>query len=106
MPVWLLADFGYSNYISPVKLAIFAAMFFIWLPLVGWIYLDAKAVKTKEVFWTGVVFGTGAVATVIWLLLPSFAIGVVLYVIAVGTSCISYLMHRRGQKRYRLYHRQ
>lgn len=94
MPALLLADIGYGNYISPVKLAIFVALFFLWLPAVGWIYIDAKAVKTKAVLWTAAVFGAGAAATIIWLLLPAFAIGATLYIIAVGASCISYIMHR------------
>ena len=75
----LLADIGYGNYISPVKLGVFVAMFFVWLPLVGWIYLDAKAVKTKELLWTGLIFVAGAAATLIWLLLPVFAVGATLY---------------------------
>jgi type II secretory ATPase GspE/PulE/Tfp pilus assembly ATPase PilB-like protein len=94
MAALLLAEIGYGNYISPIKLGIFVAMFFLWLPLVGWIYLDAKAVKTKFILWTGITFGAGIVAIIIWLLLPSFAIGVVVYIIAVGVSCISYIMHR------------
>jgi type II secretory ATPase GspE/PulE/Tfp pilus assembly ATPase PilB-like protein len=94
MPALLLAEIGYGNYISPVKLAIFVALFFLWLPAIGWVYLDTKAVKTKTIMWTGIIFGTGAAAMLIWLLVPAFTVGTVLYVIAVGASCISYLMHR------------
>jgi type II secretory ATPase GspE/PulE/Tfp pilus assembly ATPase PilB-like protein len=94
MAALLLAEIGYGGYISPIKLVVFIALFFAWLPALGWIYLDAKAVKTKELQWTGIIFCSGAAATVIWLLLPAFAIGATLYVIAVGASCIGYLMHR------------
>jgi type II secretory ATPase GspE/PulE/Tfp pilus assembly ATPase PilB-like protein len=90
----LLAEIGYGGYISPIKLVIFIALFFAWLPAIGWVYLDAKAVKTKELQWTAIVFVAGAAATIIWLLLPAFAIGATLYVIAVGASCIGYIMHR------------
>jgi type II secretory ATPase GspE/PulE/Tfp pilus assembly ATPase PilB-like protein len=94
MTALMLADISYGNYISPVKLIVFAALFLLWLPLVGWVYADAKAVKTKENLWTGIVFGTGAIATLIWLLIPAFTIGVVLYVIAVIASGMGYIMHR------------
>jgi type IV pilus assembly protein PilB len=90
----LLADIGYGGYISPVRLIVFIAMFFVWLPLVGWIYLDAKVIKTKELLWTGIVFGTGAAATIVWLLLPVFSIGITLYIIAIGASGLGYIMHR------------
>lgn len=90
----LLAEIGYGEYFSTVKFIVFIAMFFVWLPLVGWIYLDAKAVRTKELLWTGIVFGAGAAATIIWLLLPVFSIGITLYIIAVGASGLGYIMHR------------
>jgi len=96
MPVLLLSSIEYSSYISPFKLLIFLACFFLWLPLVTWVYNDAKAIGTKELFWTAVVFGTGAAAIVIWLILPLFIIGVLFYLIAVATASLGYVTHRNA----------
>jgi len=94
MPDLLLTSIEYGGYISLVKFVIFLILFFLWLPLVTWVYQDASAVGTKEVFWTALVFGVGAVATIIWLVMPVFIIGVLFYLIATAATSVSYVMHR------------
>ena len=93
----LLSSIEYSGYISIAKFVIFLILFFLWLPLLSWVYRDAKAVGTKEVFWTAIIFVTGAAAAVIWLIMPLFIIGMLLYVIAVGATSIGYVMHRNAR---------
>jgi len=87
----------YSGYISIVKFIVFLALFFLWLPLIGWVYQDAKTVGTNELSWTGIVFGTGAAAAIIWLLLPIFVIGMLLYLIAVAATSLAYVKHRNAR---------
>ena len=94
MPDLLLIPVEYGGYISIIKFAVFLVLFFLWVWMVTWVYHDAKAVETREVFWTAIVFGTGAAATVIWLAIPVFVIGVLFYLIAVGVTSISYVTHR------------
>ena len=93
----LIASVEYSGYISIVKFLIFLLLFFSWLPLLTWVYQDAKTVGTKEVFWTAVVFGGGAAAVTIWLVTPVFIIGMLFYLIAVAATSISYVMHRNAR---------
>jgi type II secretory ATPase GspE/PulE/Tfp pilus assembly ATPase PilB-like protein len=90
----LLSSVEYGSYISIVKFVIFLVLFFPSLPLLGWIYNDAKAVGTKEVFWTAIVFAAAAAATIIWLLVPLFIIGALVYLRAVAAASVSYVMHR------------
>jgi len=97
MPNLLLSSIEYSGYISPIKFIVFLVLFFLWLPLVGWVYSDAKAVGSKEVFWTAVVFGTGAAAAIIWLVIPVFVIGMLFYLIAVAATSIGYVMDRNAK---------
>ena len=93
----LLAAVEYGGYISPVKFVIFLVLFFLWLLLISWVYKDAQAVGTKEVFWTGVVVGAGAAATIIWLIVPVFIVGMVFYLVAVGATSVRYVMHRNAR---------
>jgi type II secretory ATPase GspE/PulE/Tfp pilus assembly ATPase PilB-like protein len=93
----LMTSVEYSGYISIVKFLIFLLLFFSWLPLLTWVYQDAKAIGTKEVFWTAVVFGAGAAAAIIWLVTPVFIIGMLFYLIAVAATSISYVMHRNAR---------
>jgi len=93
----LLASVEYSGYISIAKFLVFLILFFPWLPLLSWVYQDAKSVGTKEVFWTAIVFGAGAAAAIIWLVMPVFIIGMLFYLIAVAATSISYVMHRNAR---------
>lgn len=90
----LLASIEYGGYISIIKFVTFLILFFTWLPLLTWVYQDAKTVGTKEVFWTGIVLGAGAIGAIIWLLIPIFIAGMLFYVIAVGTTSLAYVKHR------------
>ena len=93
----LLTAIEYSNYISIVKVIIFMVLFFLWLPVLSWVFEDAKAIGTNEVLWTGIVLGTWAAAAVIWLVVPLFVMGVLFYLIAAGASSLGYVMHRNAR---------
>jgi type II secretory ATPase GspE/PulE/Tfp pilus assembly ATPase PilB-like protein len=97
MPDLLLVSVEYGGYISIIKLIIFLVLFFLWLPLINWVYSDAKAVETKEGFWTGVVLGAGAAGAIIWLVMPIFVIGMLLYLMAVATTSLIYVKHRNAR---------
>ncbi len=96
MPDLLLAAIGYGGYISILKFLIFLGFFFGWLPLLTWIYQDARAIETKAVFWTGIVLGAGAAGTIIWLVVPVFIAGMLLYLIVVGAISLAYVKHRNS----------
>ncbi len=96
MPDLLLAAIGYGGYISIFKFIIFLIMFFAWIPLLTWVFHDAKAIETKEVFWTTIILGAGVVGVIIWLLTPVFIVGMLLYLIAVGGSALAYVKHRNS----------
>lgn len=97
MPGLLLSAVEYSGYISILKFLVFLVLFFLWLPLISWVYNDAQAVGTKENFWTTVIFATGAAAAIICLLIPIFPIGPLFFLIAVAAAAMSYVMHRNAR---------
>jgi len=92
----LLAATGYGGYISIFKFIIFLIMFFAWIPLLSWVFYDAKAIETKEVLWTAIILGTGVVGVIIWLLIPVFIAGMLLYLIAIGGASLAYVKHRNS----------
>jgi general secretion pathway protein E len=97
IPVLILSDVTYGGYISLIKFLVFGVLFFLWLPLVTWIHNDAKQVETDDVLWTGLVLGTGAVATLIWLLVPIFLIGLFGFLLAAGATSLAYVKHRNAR---------
>lgn len=97
MPDLLLSSAEYTGYISIIKFLVFLVLFFLWLPIIGWVYNDAKAVGTKEVMWTAVILATGAVTVIIFLFIPFFLIGAVIYAVAVVTASLVYVKHRNSR---------
>ena len=97
MPDLVLMAIQYGGYISIVKFVIFVVFFFLWLPLIHWVYHDAKAVETNEISWAGILFGAAAAAMIIWMLVPIFIVGMLLYVIAVAATSLAYVKHRNAR---------
>jgi len=97
IPFILSGVSNYGGYVSPIKLAVFAAMFLAWMPLVNWIHTDAQAVGTKVNFWTGCMAVSGAVTILIWLFVPLFLVGLLLYLVAVGATILAYAIHRNSK---------
>ena len=97
MPDLLLSSVEYSGYISVIKFLVFLGLFLLWLPLVNWVYCDAQTVETREDIWTGIVFGTGAAAMIIWLLVHIFVVGLLVYIISVITVSLVYVHHRNAR---------
>lgn len=97
MPDLLLASVGYGGYISIIKFLVFLGFFFGWLPLLTWVYQDAKAIETKTVLWTGIVLGAGAAGTIIWLAIPVFIAGMLFYLMVVGATSLAYVKHRNSR---------
>lgn len=96
MPELLLISVGYGSYISIIKFVIFLLLFFLWLPLISWIHEDAKVTGLNTVMWTSIVLTVTVFTTILWLVIPVFIVGMLLYVIAVGIASLSYISHRNS----------
>ncbi len=83
-----------GSYISIVKLAIFAVLFLVWIPLINWVHHDTQTVRTNVFMWTMVVTGIGAASIVIWFFSPMFLIGLAVYIVALGGATLAYVIHR------------
>lgn len=97
MQMNVMAEIEYGGYVALYKLLLVLAFFLVWLPLVNWVYMDCQAVKTDRRLWTMVIAAAGAVAIWLWLLIPFFWIGFLIYLILVGSIAMSYVMHRNGR---------
>jgi len=91
-----LSSLEYNGYISVIKLLIFLILFFLWLPILNWVYKDAIEVGTKEHFWSLVVFSSGAVGALIWLLIPIFIVGLLFFIVSTVVASLAYVSHRNA----------
>jgi type II secretory ATPase GspE/PulE/Tfp pilus assembly ATPase PilB-like protein len=92
-----LMEISYGSYTSPLKLGTFILIFFIWLALINWINHDARSVQTKEAMWTGLFAAAGLIGLLVWIGLPVFIVGFLIYLIATGTVAASYIIHRNAR---------
>ena len=97
MPTISPAAIEYGGYISIIKLVVYVVLFFLWMPLVSWVYNDAQTVKLREDSWTAFITAAGVAVLVIWLLVPAFVIGLLIYIIALGAAGIAYVVHRNSK---------
>jgi type II secretory ATPase GspE/PulE/Tfp pilus assembly ATPase PilB-like protein len=92
----IIATIQMGAYISIFKIVAFLIGFFAWLPLLAWVNEDANKVHTKVQNWTITVFLAGVIGAFVWLIIPLFIIGLLIYIIAVGTTAIIYIIHRNS----------
>lgn len=94
MPNILLMAIEYGGYVSIVKLVVFLLLYFLWLMLVHWAARDARAVDTNVGFWIGLILGTGALAVLLWWLIPVFIAGLLIFLVGIGVTGLAYVRHR------------
>jgi type II secretory ATPase GspE/PulE/Tfp pilus assembly ATPase PilB-like protein len=97
MPIVFVAAAEPGAYISIVKFAPMVALFLVWLPLINWVYRDAHAVQTNVINWTLTIVLVGVAGLTLWLLLPMYLIGLLLYLIALAAASMAYVIHRNGR---------
>lgn len=92
----LLSAIEYGEYISLIKFIPLVVLFLGWMPIIKWVYNDAEEVETNEVVWTSVIFATWAGCFILWLLIPVYIVGLVLYLMVNGISALAYIKHRNS----------
>jgi type II secretory ATPase GspE/PulE/Tfp pilus assembly ATPase PilB-like protein len=91
-PLMAVVEFG--SYVSIVKLALLVVLFIASLPAVAWVGRDSVQVKTSHNLWVGIALGAVALGTILWLLIPLFIAGIIIYIILVGAAVVGYAVHR------------
>ncbi len=90
----VLAALEYGGYISIVKLVLFWGFFVGTLPLLAWVHHDAKAVGGQASLWAGSLLGALSLGILLWWAIPLFVLGLLLYLLAVGTVALLYVKDR------------
>lgn len=84
-------------YFSTLKIVMMLVLVTPWLWLMPWVAKDARFVRGPHTVWTLAVMGTGMVALVVWLMVPLFAAGLAVYVVATGAVLLTYVVYRNGR---------
>lgn len=93
----IAASIVFGGYISIIKLIIMTAAFFAWLPVVGWIHNDSKPLGANTLTWTTAILCSGAIGILLWLLIPIYIVGMILYAVIVVSASLAYVKHRNSK---------
>ncbi len=79
---------------SIVKIVTMLVLLLPWLYLAPKVSKDALDLRLSQTLWAGLALGSGALGALIWLLTPYFAVGMIVYLVLVSASMLSYLAYR------------
>ena len=86
-----------GGFLSVVKIVTMLVLAVPWLMSAPWIHRDSQVVRAPRDLWGSVVLAVGAAAFAVWLLLPYFLAGLLLYVLTIIALWVSYLAYRNGR---------
>ena len=83
-----------GGYVSLVKVVFMLVLVTPWLMTLPWIHRDVARVRGSQRRWSLTVIGGGVVGVLAWLLLPSYSIGLVVYLLLVAAVLAGYVVWR------------
>ncbi len=79
---------------STFKVVLMVLLIAPWLWACTWINRDTRKVHAVQVMWNGLALGAGGLGVLLWLLLPWYAVGLLLYLALSTATIFSYVSHR------------
>ena len=83
-----------GGYISLGKIITMFLLVLPWLYLATWVDKDSKYVRAPKIVWSAAVLGAGTLGMLLWLMIPAFFIGMLLYVGLTGSVLLGYALYR------------
>ncbi len=84
-------------YMSLPKILLMFLLLVPWVIVLPWIQRDARQVEASDAMWVTLVLAVGAVATMLWLMLPLYIVSLLAYVAITGGVLIAYIAYRNGR---------
>jgi len=83
-----------GGYFSILKIVVMLVLAAPWLAAAPWVHRDAKRVGGSQGLWSALVLGCGGVGLLIWLLVPYYIVGLLLYVVLAAGTLGAYVAYR------------
>lgn len=87
---------GHGAYLSPWKILGSWLVFLAWVQTTDWISRDAQAMKLKYAMWNPIAFASFLVALLLFWILPWFAAGIALLIVAWAAPLTTYIRLRNN----------
>ncbi|RPI63524.1 MAG: hypothetical protein EHM48_02310, partial [Planctomycetaceae bacterium] len=86
-----------GNYFSMAKLFLLVLLTAPWLLAATWINTDTKKVHAPQFLWNAGIMAVGGLGVAIWLIMPIYIVGLLLYVVLAGAVLGAYVVYRNGR---------
>jgi len=83
-----------GGYFHPAKLAGMLVLAIPWLFISPWLHHDAKRILAPQALWSAIIVGAGAIGLLVWMILPFYLLGMVIYLVLVALAMGAYLVYR------------
>jgi type II secretory ATPase GspE/PulE/Tfp pilus assembly ATPase PilB-like protein len=97
MPETLAAVPEPGGYVSLGKVIVMLLFVLPWLAAAPWVNKDAKRLRLGQTGWSLVALGGGTVGLLVWLLVPHFLVGLIIYAILTTGCLVMYVVVRNGR---------
>lgn len=84
-------------YLSLLKIIGMFVLVIPWFAVAPWVYADAKQVGASRSGWGIGVLASGAVAFTLWLVLPIYFVGLIVFAVLAGSVLVAYVVRRNGR---------
>jgi len=83
-----------GGYFDIAKIIPFLLAALLWAYTASWTEADIKKHRLPKGIWTWLILGSGIFSLAVWLLVPVYIVGIILYVIAFCAAFVSYAVFR------------
>lgn len=90
------ADIFAGPYFSLAKLITMTVLVLLWALLAPKLSKDALELRLNQPLWAGLLVGSAGLGILLWLVLPVFALGLVLYVLLITGVMVGYIFYRNA----------
>lgn len=86
-----------GSYVWWPKVLIMAVMVFPWLYFAPWVQKDSQRLRIPQYTWPSMVLGFGVLGFVLWIFLPIWILGMLVYILLAISPYMGYVLYRNGR---------
>lgn len=86
-----------GGYFDPIKVGVFALLALCWAATCAWADKDTVKAKTPKLPWNAALFGAGGLGVALWIMLPNWLVGLIVFLVLYGGSALGYVFYRNSR---------
>ncbi len=96
--VEILADVPPAgDYLSLAKVIFLLVLATPWFIAAPWVHRDSRKVRAPEFIWGGAVLTAGMLGLIVWILMPIYIVGLLVFIVLTLSALIAYVIYRNGR---------